>query len=186
MKKLNCGIYRILNIVTGDFYLGQTIGLSSRRKSHFSKLKMGKHRNRYLQKAYDKYGKESFIFEILLYCEPLELIRYEQELVDRLKPEYNICTECVNSRKGVTTSDETKHRISEAKKGKQTWLGKHHSSEAKLKMSAWQIGRKLPKETLEKLSKIRMGSKHSDETKEKMSKARKEYWEKIKSGKLDG
>jgi hypothetical protein len=67
-------------------------------------LKNNKSRHRHLQNAINKYGLENFVFEIILYCEEFELIYYEQTLVDRLEPAYNIKKECVTSPKGIKRS----------------------------------------------------------------------------------
>ena len=47
--QLNSGVYKIVNIQNGDFYIGSSINLSLREKNHFNKLKHGKHVNTYLQ-----------------------------------------------------------------------------------------------------------------------------------------
>ena len=41
--QLNSGVYKIVNIQNGDFYIGSSINLSLREKNHFNKLKHGKH-----------------------------------------------------------------------------------------------------------------------------------------------
>ncbi len=46
------------------------------------------------------------------------------------------------TKKGHTTSEETRMKISESNKGEQSMLGKHHSEEAKKKMSEKRKGRK--------------------------------------------
>lgn len=105
---MNCGIYQIRNLITNDIYIGGSKRLKIREGQHFSALKNNKHENRNLQSVYNKHGLENFVFEILLYCEPFELTRYEQWFVDNRHPEYNIRTECVNSSKGTIRSEETK------------------------------------------------------------------------------
>jgi group I intron endonuclease len=94
--RYNCGIYKIENIVTGDFYIGQSINLKNRRYQHFYELKKNKHKNKYLQNSFNKYGKENFKFFILLYCDINNLTFYEQLLVDNLNPAFNLCLECVH------------------------------------------------------------------------------------------
>lgn len=56
------GIYQILNIKTGQCYIGQSINLLKRARSHLSRLKYNKHPNRHLQSSYSKYGSDSFEF----------------------------------------------------------------------------------------------------------------------------
>lgn len=175
----NCGIYRIYNQKTGDFYIGQSTKLETRKYTHFLELKNNKHHNPYLQNAYNKYGVENFKFEILLYCNSDELTRYEQYFVDRLKPSYNILIECVNTRKGIPCSEESKKKISLSQRDMSGSLnpmfgthrtgslnpmfGKKHSSETKRKISTSKIGKPAPNK----------GKPHSDETKRKMSESGK-------------
>ena len=113
---MSSGIYKITNIATGDFYIGQSINIEKRKIYHLWELHKNRHSNEYLQRAYNKYGKENFVFEIILYCEPFELTRYEQALVDRWNPSYNMHVLCVDSAKGVKRSEETKKKIEESRK----------------------------------------------------------------------
>lgn len=147
---IDSGIYRIINLVTLDYYIGQSVCLSKREKVHFNSLRKNRHYNRHLQNSFNKYKEQNFKFEVLLYCEILELDRYEQALVDKWKPTYNICKECVSYAKGVI-----------------------HSEESRIKLSESLSGRTLSREHRENLSNSHMGNKHSEETKRKMSEARK-------------
>lgn len=168
---LNCGIYQIKNLITGDLYVGQSVNLNKRKRDHFSKLIRGLHYNRYLQHSFDKYGKENFELSAILYCEPSELTYYEQKLVDLWKPVYNLCKECVDSQRGIKRSEETLVRMSEVQKGVK------RSEETRIKMSKAHIGLKDFEETRLKISMANKGNKywlnrkHSEETKQKMSKS---------------
>jgi len=185
--KYNCGIYKIENINTGKYYIGQSSDLYMRKIIHFRSLENNKSFNQYFQRAYNKYGKNSFIFSVLLYCEPFELTRYEQFFVDNGKREflYNI-RECVNSNKGIIRSIETKNKLSNSHKGEKNFLfGKHRSDETKEKISKSHIGKKHKKESKEKISKNHAdvsGPKNpnfkksmSKEQKDKISEALKKY-----------
>ena len=152
----DCGIYQVRNIITSVCYVGQSIDLKDRERHHWSKLKNNKHRNRYLQRSYNKRGKESFIFEILLYCESEELTYYEQFFVDKyvaLDLSYNICRECVDSCKGIKRTEETCKKISESRKGI-TFTKKH-----KKNLSLSHTGE----------NNSRYGKKHSSKTIKLMS-----------------
>lgn len=70
---MKSGIYIIENIANTKKYVGQSINVKTRIGKHKSYLKSGKHENIHLQRAYDKYGLESFTFEIVEYC-PIELL----------------------------------------------------------------------------------------------------------------
>ena len=99
--KYNCGIYKIENLVTGDFYIGQSVNLKSRKYQHFYDLRNKKHCNKYFQNSFNKHGSENFRFSVLIFCDKNNLTLYEQLFVDKLNPKFNLCLVCVDSVKGV-------------------------------------------------------------------------------------
>lgn len=58
-------IYKIENIANGKVYIGQTVNVSKRFKEHKNDLRNNNHHNVYLQRAWNKYGENSFVFEII-------------------------------------------------------------------------------------------------------------------------
>ena len=62
--RISC-IYKITNLIDGKVYIGQTINYNRRKANHFRKLELGTHANVHLQRAYDKYGRDSFKIEII-------------------------------------------------------------------------------------------------------------------------
>ena len=214
MKRPNCGIYKIENTQNGHLYIGSSSHLSHRRKAHFSHLRRGIHHSSYLQHAYDKYGKEVFKFSILLLCEPFELMRYEQSLIDVMHPEYNInlvaetnlgskrspefCAKISAIHKGKIVSEETRKKLSDSRKGKPTTLGmtgRVTSEETKLKISNALKGRIMSEETRKKMSIAQkgrahtningmLGRHHSEEAKLKMSLSQTAYQENKREQKI--
>lgn len=81
---MNCGIYKISFIGSDKIYYGSTNNFNKRKGRHLSDLRAGKHRNIIMQRLYDKYGEDSFIFEELVACEPDQLIEIEQEYIDNM------------------------------------------------------------------------------------------------------
>lgn len=59
------GIYKIICLPTGKFYIGSSVSINRRFKDHARSLKDNEHRNMCLQRAWNQYGKENFKFEIL-------------------------------------------------------------------------------------------------------------------------
>lgn len=85
---MNSGIYQLKNIANGKLYVGQTKNFSNRKKSHLKSLKNGTHYNRYLQRSYNKYGQDFFVFEIIERCEVELLNERERYWIRELQTEY--------------------------------------------------------------------------------------------------
>ncbi len=79
---MNSGIYIILNKENGKFYVGSSINVDHRLQTHKSDLRLNKHHSKHLQRAWDKYGKDSFIFQQVEECLPESCIKREQVWLD--------------------------------------------------------------------------------------------------------
>jgi len=141
-SKLKTGIYKILNTVTNDFYIGSaSVDLKSRKQQHFCGLKLNKHRNIHLQRAYNKYGKDSFVFNIIEYCIPADCIKREQFFIDTMNPHYNI-DRVAGSRRGYKMTKEQIEALSKRLKGKPAWnKGIPFGVESRKKMSEAKKGK---------------------------------------------
>lgn len=89
------GIYSIKNVKNNKIYIGSSNNIEKRIKDHFRNLKNNKHSNQYLQNAYNKYGNESFIFEILEVFEDInkyDLLKIESDYLNKVEFEqlYNL------------------------------------------------------------------------------------------------
>lgn len=58
-------IYRIRNVVNQKFYVGSTINMKERTRTHRNKLRRNTHHTPHLQAAWNKYGEECFVFEVV-------------------------------------------------------------------------------------------------------------------------
>ncbi|MGF9774798.1 GIY-YIG nuclease family protein [Priestia aryabhattai] len=58
-------IYVITNKINGKKYIGQAKDYRKRRREHRNDLKGKRHHNKHLQRAWDKYGENSFTFEVI-------------------------------------------------------------------------------------------------------------------------
>ncbi len=170
---INSGIYKILNTINGDFYIGSACHFRKRWENHLYELRKNKHHSIHLQRAWNKYGEQAFEFKILLYCDIENLLYYEQTLIDGLKPVYNTCRTAGNCL-GRIFSDEAKLKMSNSHKGI------YPSEETKLKRSKALKDRVFSEETKRKISEAKKGkpngrlnTHHSEETKRKMSEAAK-------------
>jgi group I intron endonuclease len=112
---MNSGIYKITNTTNNKVYIGSSVNISNREYKHFWMLNKGIHDNEYLQKSYNKYGKDVFVFEVVEYCEPNELIETENKFItlyesNNLKNGYNLAS--VNEFRRNTFNDEVKIKLS--------------------------------------------------------------------------
>lgn len=85
-------VYLLTNRVTGHRYIGSSIKPDARLLIHKLDLFYRRHANYRLQRDYDLHGEDSFMHSILWrgVCTRAALYQLEQQLIDRLKPEYNI------------------------------------------------------------------------------------------------
>ncbi|MFQ5857558.1 MAG: GIY-YIG nuclease family protein [Anaerolineae bacterium] len=77
------GVYQIRCVPTGKIYIGSAVDLEHRWEQHRRSLRRGDHHNIYLQSAWDKYGEANFEFSVLEFVDPADLLRAEQEWIDR-------------------------------------------------------------------------------------------------------
>lgn len=150
------GIYRITNTVNGKFYIGSAKDFKDRWQRHRYALKAGSHENKHLQRSWDKYGKEAFLFEVVEeVLSDDQLLDREQDWLDTTKVVeigFNMLSEAGGGRRGIPHSEETKQKISEKAKG--------HTR---------NVGRKHPPEYGQAITLRQLGSRPSDETRLKMS-----------------
>lgn len=105
-KKSKEGIYKITCRLNNKTYIGRSIDIDTRLKSHKSSLKRGKHANKKLQADFNKYGEDAFIFEVEKYTnEPLETYYYESYCAEK----YNAFEDGYN--KGALHKSETIKKI---------------------------------------------------------------------------
>lgn len=84
------GIYYIRKIDTRNCYIGSSINIKSRLRRHLYDLKNNVHSSRYLQRVFNKYGKEIFKVGVLEICSKEVLIEREQYWMNKLFPVYNM------------------------------------------------------------------------------------------------
>lgn len=112
-----CGIYSIFNYVNGKRYIGSSKELYNRFYEHLYNLRNQKSHNKHLQSAWNKYGEDAFIFEVLEYCNVDKQFEREQFFMDFMCPEYNLTPQVVAC-VGRTLSTEEKQKISNTLKVK--------------------------------------------------------------------
>lgn len=200
MSKIQGWIYKIENKANGKIYVGQTIQSPKVRwqDGHRNHLRKNKHYNDHLQAAWNKYGEDSFTFEVIEQFDPgmnFDLNNLEKYWIKAL--------DAKNPNKGYNMTEggegsgsprlETREKLSKA--GKKTFLEnpqghfrkgltpwnkgipmseeqkKFHSLKMKGK-TAWNKG----KLGLKGKDNPNFGTKRTDETKSLQSEIKKEYF----------
>jgi group I intron endonuclease len=119
---MKSGIYSIMHISSGRFYIGSARDVSQRCSAHKSMLRRGTHHSPHLQHAWNCYGADAFKFSTIEHCEPDLLLEREQFWIDRLcacDPDRGFNTAPVaGTRFGVPQSVEARAKMSVAGKGK--------------------------------------------------------------------
>jgi group I intron endonuclease len=180
------GVYQITCLSNNRIYIGSSTNIDARKKQHFSSLKHGKHENQHLQAAYNKYGKDNFVFRVLLITDKDLCGLFEKKLIDKIKPEFNI-NYYVGER--LIMSQETKDKLSA--RAKITNLGRVVSEETRAKISAAEKGKPgiyyphpnkyvTSEETKKKLSAAHKPHPVKEETKEKIRSFQRKRWAFIK------
>lgn len=140
------GIYQITNTVNKKIYIGSSIDIGRRWNNHLVELRQGKHPNAILLRSWSKHGEAAFEFSVLATCPPDYVLPAEQWFIDNLNPDYNILKVVGDGtiKRGYKMSEETKRRMSLAKRGE------NHSM-AKL---TWQVVEQIRARSGEVKSKL--------------------------------
>ncbi len=143
MNYIISGIYIICNNVNQKVYVGSSQNIKTRISKHFNELRKNIHKNRHLQGAWNKYGKENFELKIIENIQEKDkLIEREQFYINKYNAfnenfGYNICPNAYNSI-GFKHTEESKQKMSIEKRNnphKYARYGENH----------WRWGIKLSK-----------------------------------------
>jgi len=167
--EISC-IYKITNKVNQKIYIGSSVDFYKRKSGHLYNFRKQTHQD-YFQKAYNKYGEENFVFEILEIVEDkAKLLKREQFYLDVLKPwirsiGYNIA-KIAGSQLGFKHSQETKDKLSEIQ------IGKSYTD---------KVGEEKAKEWINKIIIKNKGKKRSQEFVEKCTGENNGFFNKLHS-----
>ena len=174
---MNSGIYCIQNTVDGKRYIGQSVNLRKRQHHHFSVLANNAHANAHLQHAFNKYGKDNFVWSVVEECDPRDLnvfeeawIEYHKTFLDKTRG-YNLTAGGESSKPmlGRKHSKETREKLCAARRRrtKVTVM----SAEARARIGAALKGRTYTAATLEKMRVAHTGVRQTIETRAKRAKS---------------
>ncbi len=82
---LACGIYAIICLGTGKYYIGSSRNIFARFDEHQYLLKKNKHPNKQLQDAWNQYSERLIVLSVLELTNKEKLKEKEQEWLDRTK-----------------------------------------------------------------------------------------------------
>lgn len=91
------GIYKITNIKNNKVYIGESLNIVKRWSEHINQLRSNTHYNHKLQCDFNKYGVDSFKFEVLLalddsiknYVDKYLLVFYEDKYIKKYNSIHN-------------------------------------------------------------------------------------------------
>jgi len=178
---MKSGIYKIINIVNGKVYIGQSKNLKTRYGIHLYKIKKMEHHNDYLQNAFNKHGEVNFKYEILEEIKDLSLLNSREKFwIDNYgginsNDNYNLKDPLLNE-----YNDYVRKKLSESNAGKNNpnygnkWSDKQRKRMSdSIKGKSWEelYGEEKSDEMKKKATERKLGSVQSDETKEKIRQA---------------
>jgi len=107
------GVYEIWNVERQERYIGSSVNMQDRKYDHVRVLRQGKHHSVFLQRAWDKYGEEAFVFRILEKVpDRTLLVQREQYWIELKHPRYNMNPAATN-RLGTKQSEGTIAKLRE-------------------------------------------------------------------------
>jgi group I intron endonuclease len=189
------GIYKIKNLVNDKCYYGSSKNIEKRWVIHKNHLKNGKHHNIHLQRSWDKYGENNFVFEVVEECDETILLELEQKYLD-LNPEFNIgvkssggdnltknpnkeeivskMTQSVRKRYGLMSEDERKEKHSRPMDKNPNWKGGASFKYCECGLKILPINNSCINCRDKSGDKNPFfGKQHTEETKQKLSEIRK-------------
>nr|ATX62009.1 hypothetical protein [Tremella fuciformis] len=154
------GVYRFINNLNGNTYVGSAIDLYNRLLDYQQQAYLRDKQNLVIVRALNKYGINNFTIVILEFTNYEDVRTAEQYWIDTYKPVYNILA-VAGSSLGFNHTDESKLKISESMKGKErsnrvreamskrqkgsanTFYAKSHTPEAKELIRARALAREV-------------------------------------------
>ena len=89
MTEIICAVYKIINTITGDFYIGSSKNVRQRWAVHKCPSTWKNNPNNPMYLDMNKYGVDKFDFQVVEVVEPEELKVTEQQLIEKVHPTYN-------------------------------------------------------------------------------------------------
>lgn len=168
------GIYQILNVVNNKVYIGQTTECFLKRFWHHNwSLNSNRHANKYLQNAWNKYGKDMFEFSVIHVLQDgediNELEKYYIAQMNSANASYGYNMQLGGQEKRLCDYTTPESRKAVGEKNRQHMLGRKLSEETRAKMSASSVhGKFFTVEGRKRISEYMSNRVVSEETREKL------------------
>ena len=174
-------VYVIRNNKNNKVYVGSTVNSERRKRQHLNELRRNRHGNPHLQSSWNKYGQDSFSYEIVERCGDRELLReIELEHIKRLN--------ALNRKRGYNISESTTNFSASGKNHplygkdfkalgyKNYWKGKKIPESIRIKMrkprsEQAKINMSINHADVTGKNNPMYGKKHSDATRKKISES---------------
>lgn len=184
-KTKSFGIYQIRNLIDAKVYIGSTTANFTQRYKQWRDNLKNQHSNKHLQSAWNKYGENNFIFEILEVIdddfksseEKIKYVRQREQYWIDLKQSYkqdigyNFQSKTIlKERTWSLNSEETKEKTSNSMK--QKWSSEEHKEKMKIaNQNAWSD------DARKRNASVKTKNQWADpEQREKMSEGQKATW----------
>lgn len=182
MEKI-AGIYKIEQISNKKVYIGSSNNIKRRCHRHMTDLRCNRHDNKYLQNAFNKYGKNDFKIEMLEKCPNDMLQEREQYYIDKFES-YNECNgfnllKNAYSSKGKIVSQETKEKLKKFSNSEKEIYSRRKRMIEKWKDPSYrdfQLNERKERSKNEEYINKRNNSFSSEEYKNKRSDIAKKMW----------
>lgn len=168
-------IYTITNMVDQNFYVGSTCKYERRKWEHRDQLKKGIHSCTRLQEAWNEYGADNFVFEIVEEVSDDKLLQVEDIYLQRHHGSYQCYNVAPTAFSPPSGLPEVRAKISSTLKSrysgdptKHPRFGKLHTEETRSKISLsrkgkasgekhYRFGSQVPEEVRRKISEKQKG-----------------------------
>jgi len=169
-----CGVYVLVHVASGNWYIGSSDDLYSRRANHESQLRRGVHYNHALQEAYNIHNQIDYI---CLHTPTRDIaFEIEEMIIQSHRASgflFNVADDVYSPNKGRVFSEETRRKISEARTG--MTLSPDHVEKVRLA----NIGKKRTPEFCEQMRQLNIGRERTPVQLETMRKYNTEISKKV-------
>lgn len=158
-------VYTITNTVNGDFYVGSSVNVAARFRTHKRELRAQRHHCQRLQRAWLKYGESSFRFDVVRNCASAsEMHDVENDWLAKHygKPHcYNTGVRAGAAFLGRSHNEGAKAALSAAHKGMRYRLGHTNDETHRARQSASMKGIKKSPQHIEKIRQRMLGQQYA-------------------------